>query len=113
MKVLLLGPAGQVGSELQRTLLPFGELLCLGRNQVDLTQPERLEARIHAEQPTLIVNAAAYTAVDKAETDALAAFAVNADSVKILADYARKAGALLVHYSTDYVFDGTKAGRYL
>jgi dTDP-4-dehydrorhamnose reductase len=113
MKTLLLGPSGQVGSELQRTLLPFGELFCLGRKEADLTQSKSLENRLRAVQPTLIVNAAAYTAVDKAESDSLAAFAVNADSVKVLADYARGAGALFVHYSTDYVFDGIKSGRYL
>lgn len=113
MKIILLGPSGQVGSELQRTLLPLGELVLLGRQEVDLTRPESLDARLRAAQPTLIVNAAAYTAVDKAETDASAAFAVNADSVKVLADYARGAGALFVHYSTDYVFDGTKSGRYM
>ncbi len=113
MKILLLGKDGQVGHELQRTLLPLGELLAAGRSMADLSKPETLTAILATFRPDVIVNAAAYTAVDKAESDQETAFAVNAQAVAVLADYARAHEALLVHYSTDYVFDGTLAqGRY-
>ncbi|MFJ1300414.1 dTDP-4-dehydrorhamnose reductase [Pseudomonadota bacterium AL_CKDN230030165-1A_HGKHYDSX7] len=113
MKVLLLGKNGQVGRELQRTLLPLGSLVAMDRTEADLAQPDTLRAVIERVAPDVIVNAAAYTAVDKAETDADTAERVNAQAVAVLADCAARRGALLVHYSTDYVFDGTKAGPYL
>ena len=112
MKILLLGKNGQVGHELQRTLLPLGEVIALGRGEADLENLSSLNATLQAHAPDIIVNAAAYTAVDKAETDETTAFKINADAVAVLATYAREKGALLVHYSTDYVFDGEKQTPY-
>ena len=113
MRVLLFGKTGQLGSELQRTLLAFGELRALGRAEVDLTHPTSVEAAVADWKPDLIVNASAYTAVDRAEAEVASAFAVNCESVRVLADYCQSTGAHLVHYSTDYVFDGTKDGLYV
>jgi len=113
MKILLLGKDGQVGWELQRALAPLGELLALGRSEADFSQPESLRKCIRDCAPDVIVNAAAYTAVDKAESDAALAAAVNADAVAVLAQEAQRLGAWLVHYSTDYVFDGAKDGAYV
>jgi len=114
MKILLLGKDGQVGHELQRTLLPLGQVLALGRSVADLSQPTTLTSVLDEYRPDVIVNAAAYTAVDKAESDEAAAFAVNAEALSVLAAYADQHDALLVHYSTDYVFDGTLAeGGYV
>lgn len=113
MNILLLGKDGQVGYELQRTLLPLGRLTALGRKQADLGDTARLENILTAQHPGIIVNAAAYTAVDKAEGDQAAAHKINAEAVGVLADYARRHNALMVHYSTDYVFDGRKNGAYL
>lgn len=109
MKLLLLGANGQVGWELQRALAPFGELSALRRGDRggDLRDTAALTARIHEVRPDVIVNAAAYTAVDKAESERDAAFAVNAAAPGLLAREAQDLDALLVHYSTDYVFDGT------
>lgn len=106
MKILLLGSQGQVGWELARSLTPLGSVVALSRSDVDLTQPEQLRDIVRAQAPQLIVNAAAYTAVDKAETDEATAFAVNAIAPSMLAEEAARSGALLIHYSTDYVFDG-------
>ena len=113
MKILLLGKDGQVGRELQRTLLPFGEVLAFNRNQADLENLSELNQLLQAQKPDLIVNAAAYTAVDKAETDQAAAFRINAEAVAVIADYAFQNNVLFVHYSTDYVFDGQKSGAYV
>lgn len=113
MKILLLGKDGQVGRELQRTLLPFGEVTALNRNQADLGNLSELDRLLHRLKPDLVVNAAAYTAVDKAENDREAAFRINRDAVAVLAEYAAQNDALLIHYSTDYVFDGQKADAYL
>jgi dTDP-4-dehydrorhamnose reductase len=113
MNILLLGKDGQVGRELQRTLLPLGRLTALGRKGADLGDLARLENTLQTRHPGIIVNAAAYTAVDQAETDADTAYRINAEAVQMLADYAWRSGALLVHYSTDYVFDGLKTGPYL
>lgn len=113
MKILLLGKNGQVGNELQRTLLPLGELVALDRHSGDLADLERLKTVLEAQSPDVIVNAAAYTAVDKAESDAATARLINTDAVAVLAQYARHRNALLVHYSTDYVFDGTKSTPYV
>jgi len=111
MKILLLGSRGQVGWQLARSLSVVGELTALHRESSgacgDLTQPEALAGTIRSLAPDVIVNAAAYTAVDLAEKERAAAFAVNADACEVLATEARKLGAWLVHYSTDYVFDGT------
>jgi len=111
MKILLLGPNGQVGWELQRSLQPLGELTVVGR-QVgdlcgDLAQPEALAATVRGLRPDVIVNAAAYTAVDKAEQEAELAQAINVEGPRVLAHEAARLGACLVHYSSDYVFDGT------
>lgn len=113
MKILLLGKNGQVGQALQATLAPLGEVVALDRTQADFDCPERLMQALADYPADVMVNAAAYTAVDKAEEEPEKAFRVNAESVGVLADAARKRGALLVHYSTDYVFDGKKAGPYL
>lgn len=113
MKILLLGKNGQVGQALQAALAPLGEVVALDRTQANFEDPERLRQALADYPADVMVNAAAYTAVDKAEEEAEKAFAVNAESVGVLAEAARKSGALLVHYSTDYVFDGKKAGPYL
>jgi dTDP-4-dehydrorhamnose reductase len=113
MKILLLGKDGQVGWELQRALAPLGELRSLGRADADFARPETLRAAIADVQPDVIVNAAAYTAVDKAESDAATAHSVNALAPGVLAEEAAARGAWLVHYSTDYVFDGRKEGAYV
>ncbi len=110
MKILLLGKNGQVGWELQRSLQPLGEVIALDRNSEplcgDLLQPAQLAQTVRALAPDVIVNAAAYTAVDKAESDAQAARTINAESVGVLAREAKACGAWLVHFSTDYVFNG-------
>lgn len=113
MKIALFGKNGQVGSELLRTLPMLGEVIALDRDEVDFTDPVHLREVLYSLAPDVIVNAAAYTAVDKAETDESTALRINAESVGVLADYARYNGSLLVHYSTDYVFDGIKDGPYI
>jgi len=111
MKILLFGKNGQVGWELQRSLAPLGELVALDRHDRnfcgDLANPEGLRDTVRQIRPDVIVNAAAYTAVDKAENDAEAAHTVNAQAPGVLAEAAQALGAWLVHYSTDYVFDGS------
>ena len=110
MKILLFGSDGQVGWELQRSLQPLGEVLALDFQSRDLaadfSRPEALAATVDAVRPDLIVNAAAHTAVDKAESEPALAQAINADAPGVLARSAAACGAWLVHYSTDYVFDG-------
>lgn len=113
MKILLLGKDGQVGWELQRALAPLGELRACGRAEADFSDPESLRGLVRAFAPDIIVNAAAYTAVDKAESDVAAAHACNAVAPGVLAEEAAASGAWLVHYSTDYVFDGAKEGAWL
>lgn len=113
MKIILLGKDGQVGRELRRSLLPFGQVVALGRSQVCLQNPSKLKEYLQSEQPDIIVNAAAYTAVDKAETESDLAYCINAEAVAVLAEFAKKSKALLVHYSTDYVFDGENSHAYL
>jgi dTDP-4-dehydrorhamnose reductase len=113
MRILLVGKGGQVGSELQGTLAALGDLVALDRTVADLERPDDVAALVRRERPDVIVNAAAYTAVDKAEGEADRAQRVNATAVAALARAAADLGATLVHYSTDYVFDGTKAGRYV
>ena len=111
MKILLLGKNGQVGWELQRSLAPLGEVVALGRNSEnfcgDLGKLEGIRSTVQAVRPSIIVNAAAYTAVDRAESEPEQAQAINASAPSILAEEAGRCGALLVHYSTDYVFDGS------
>lgn len=113
MKILLFGTNGQVGFELARSLLPFGEVIALNRKQVDLTDLEKLSVTIQKISPDVIVNAAAYTAVDKAESERELAFLINEKAVAVFAQEAKKLNALLIHYSTDYVFDGTKDTSYI
>lgn len=112
MKILLLGKDGQIGRELCRALLPLGEVVALGRGDADLRDQHALLAALAFHRPDVIVNAAAYTAVDQAESDPDAARQVNAIAVAALARHARAAHALLVHYSTDYVFDGAQERPY-
>lgn len=112
MKLLLLGSTGRLGRELQRVLAPVGELACPPRERVDLARPSTLRACVRAERPEVIVNAAAYNAVDRAETERDLAYAINADAPAALAAAAREVGALLVHYSTDQVFDGRGGTPY-
>jgi dTDP-4-dehydrorhamnose reductase len=109
VKILLLGKNGQVGWELQRALAPLGELVALDRRDAggDLSQPEQVAQRIRDEKPQWVVNAAAYTAVDKAESDAATARLINSEAVAQIAQACAATGAALLHYSTDYVFDGS------
>lgn len=111
--LLVTGSNGQVGFELRRSLAPLGNVIALDRAAGDFSRPDTLRQLIRQYRPDVIVNPAAYTAVDKAETDADAAFAVNGAAAGVLAEEAKALGSLLVHYSTDYVFDGRKAGPYV
>jgi dTDP-4-dehydrorhamnose reductase len=113
MKILLIGKNGQVGHELQRTLLPLGELVALGRDGLDLNDLASVQHVLESQAADVIVNASAYTAVDRAEADEAGALAVNAAAVGAMAAYASAHNALLVHYSTDYVFDGEKPAPYV
>src|SRR5690242_9412818 len=106
LRILLTGRTGQVGWELQRCLASLGEVAAPDRATLDLSRPDTVAAVVQTRRPDLIVNAAAYTAVDRAESEAQVCFAVNAESVAVLAREAARLGVLLVHYSTDYVFDG-------
>lgn len=112
MKILLTGRNGQVGYELERSLGGLGELVALGHAEMDLSDPEAIRAAIRAVKPGLIVNAAAYTDVEKAEIEPDQAWSINCEAPAVMAAEAKRLGAILVHYSTDYVFDGTKAGPY-
>jgi dTDP-4-dehydrorhamnose reductase len=113
LRILLTGATGQVGWELRKTLAPLGEVRFLDRYGLNLADTPTLIASVRALQPGIIVNAAAYTAVDKAEAERDEAFAVNATGPRVLAEEAKRIGAFLVHYSTDYVFDGEKATAYV
>jgi dTDP-4-dehydrorhamnose reductase len=112
VRILLTGRGGQVGWELERALAPLGEVIAFDRAGLDLADPDRVRSALRELQPGVVVNAAAYTAVDRAESEPEAAFAINARAPGILAEEAARLGALLIHYSTDYVFDGAKAGAY-
>jgi len=111
-RILLTGKNGQVGWELVRTLAPLGEIVAYDRAGLDLADAAAIRSVVRAVKPDIIVNAAAYTAVDKAESEPALAHAVNGAAPGILAGEAVKLGALLVHYSTDYVFDGAKPEPY-
>lgn len=113
MKILILGKNGQIGRELCRNLIPLGDLVALGQNDLDLQNIDALHATLEHLKPQWIINAAAYTAVDQAESEPAKALAINATAVGIIAEFAQKNQALLIHYSTDYVFDGTKKTAYL
>lgn len=110
--ILLTGKTGQVGSELLRLLPQFGQVIAPDRRALDLLDSGNLRRMVRDIRPQLIVNAAGYTAVDAAENDEAAANAINADVPAVLAEEAKKIGAAIVHYSTDYVFDGSKAAPY-
>jgi dTDP-4-dehydrorhamnose reductase len=111
--ILLTGINGQVGFELARSLQGLGHVVALDRSRFDLDDLDQVRRVVREVQPSLIVNPAAYTAVDKAETDAAPCMRSNAEAPGVLAEEARRSGAALVHYSTDYVFDGTKDGAYV
>lgn len=113
MKVLLTGKNGQLGWELSRALAPLGEIAAFDRGGLDLAVPDRIVSAVRSVRPDVIVNAAAYTAVDRAETEPESAHAINAAAARVLAEETKRAGALLVHYSTDYVFDGVKDAPYV
>jgi dTDP-4-dehydrorhamnose reductase len=106
MKLLLTGCNGQVGFELQRSLAPLAEVIAIGRSDCDLADASALRALIHKIKPDGIINPAAYTAVDKAESDTGLARNINADAPRIMGEEAAKIGAFVFHYSTDYVFEG-------
>lgn len=110
--ILITGKNGQVGFELQRALAPLGEIVAVDRSECDLADLEALRSLVARVQPDVIVNPAAYTAVDKAEADRDGAFLINRDAVRVLGEEAARLKALVIHYSTDYVFDGTKQGSY-
>lgn len=112
MRILLTGVSGQVGWELQRSLQALGTITAVDHAGLDLTQPDSIRAVLRAVKPTVIVNPAAYTAVDKAESEPALAHAINATAPGFLAEEAKRMGALLLHYSTDYVFDGRKPSPY-
>jgi dTDP-4-dehydrorhamnose reductase len=111
--ILLTGANGQLGHELSRMLPRLGEVTSLDRQKLDLSKPEDIRKAIRAVRPNLIVNAAAFTAVDQAESNEAAARAINAEAPAVIAEEAKKIGGALVHYSTDFVFDGTKPTPYV
>lgn len=111
-RILLLGKNGQVGVALQKVLPSYAALISQDRTTCDLTEPDQIRSTIRAAKPDLIINAAAYTAVDQAETDTITCTKMNAIAPAVIAEEARLLGALLIHYSTDYVFDGSKTGCY-
>lgn len=112
-KILLTGGTGQIGSELLQFLGHLGQVTAPSSGDLDFSQPDRIREVLREIQPHLIINAAAYTAVDKAEEERDRAMAINGTAVKVLAEEAHSLNAAMVHYSTDYVFDGTKSGPYL
>lgn len=111
-RILLTGKNGQVGFELQRLLPPLGEVVALDVQDLDLASPDAIRAKVSAIKPQIIVNAAAYTAVDKAESEPELAMKINGIAPGVLAEEAKRLGAFMIHYSTDYVFDGTKSRPY-
>ena len=111
-KLLLAGKNGQVGWELQRTLATLGDVVAVDRQGMDLANPDSIRNAIRTIRPDLIVNAAAYTAVDKAESEPDLAMAINGIAPGIMAEEAKRLGAAMIHYSTDYVFDGAKSSPY-
>jgi dTDP-4-dehydrorhamnose reductase len=113
VRILLIGKNGQVGFESQRALAPLGEVVAVDFPQCNLTDPESIRKTIRSTAPQVIVNAAAYTAVDRAESEPEVALAINTIAPAVIGEMARDIGARVVHYSTDYVYDGTKAGRYV
>ena len=113
MRILVTGRHGQIGDALTQSLQGLGDVIALDRTQLDLEQPEAIRTAMRELQPAIVINAAAYTAVDAAESDEERAFRINADAPRVLAEEAERLGAALIHYSTDYVFDGSKQGAWL
>ena len=111
--ILVTGVNGQVGYELARTLQGLGTIVAVDRSTLDLSNPDQIRAVVRNVRPTLIVNPAAYTAVDKAEQEVDLVMRINGEAPGVLAEEAKKLGAALIHYSTDYVFDGTKNAPYV
>ena len=111
-KILLTGTTGQVGQELQQTLTSLGKVVGVSRKELDLSQPEQIRAIVTETQPNIIVNAAAYTAVDKSETETELAMAINATAPRVIAEAAQAINATVVHISTDYVFNGQNHTPY-
>lgn len=112
-RILISGRTGQVGYELERSLQGLGEIIALDRSQMDLSNLQQVRDVIRSVKPTLIVNPAAYTAVDQAEREPELALRINGEAPGVMAEEAKKLGATLIHYSTDYVFDGTKDSPYV
>lgn len=112
LKILISGKTGQVAVELQKHLAGLGELIVLGRDVLDLSQPDQIRAQVRAHKPDLLIIAAAHTAVDQAENEPELAFAINAIAPGVFAEEAAAQGIPLIHYSTDYVFDGRKPAPY-
>lgn len=112
-KILLTGVTGQVGIELAKTLAPLGEVVAPVRSELDLSRSSSIRDLIREVQPRWIVNPAAYTAVDKAESEFELAYAINAEAVRAIGEEAQRIGAGVIHFSTDYVFDGTSAAPYV
>jgi dTDP-4-dehydrorhamnose reductase len=112
-RILLTGVSGQVGGELVNTLMPLGEVVAPTRTTMDLANVASIRKMIQAVQPRWIVNPGAYTAVDRAESEAQSAYAVNAEAVQVIGEEARAIGAGVIHFSTDYVFDGLGEGPYV
>ena len=111
-RILLTGASGQVGGELVKTLKPLGEVVAPARTEMDLADVDSVREMIRAVRPRWIVNPAAYTAVDKAESEPEVAFAINAEAVRVMGEEARAIGAGVIHFSTDYVFDGSATAPY-
>ncbi|MBC7210732.1 MAG: dTDP-4-dehydrorhamnose reductase [Pseudomonas sp.] len=112
MRILVCGRHGQVALALQDALSGLGDVQRVGRDGLDLAHPEQLRATLRQIAPALIINAAAYTAVDQAESETRQAYTINAEAPRVLAEEAARLGAPLIHYSTDYVFDGSKSAPY-
>ena len=112
-RILVFGCIGQVGWELRHKLACLGPVTAIDYPQIDLSKPDSIRATVRAAQPAVIVNAAAYTAVDKAESEPELAMAINGTAPGVIAEEAKRLGSLLVHYSTDYVFDGAKQCPYV
>ena len=112
MKILLTGASGQIGFELRRSLAPIGDIFAPSRHELDLSNEASIRQVVRRTRPDLIINPAAYTAVDKAESNRDLAFTINADAPRILGEEALKLDAAVIHFSTDYVFDGSKEGAY-
>jgi dTDP-4-dehydrorhamnose reductase len=112
LKILLTGKTGQVGYELERSLQGLGEIIAIDRRQMDLADLNQVRGIIRTVKPQLIINPAAYTAVDKAESEQDLAMRINGEAPAVMAEEAGRLGAAMIHYSTDYVFDGTKTSPY-